>query len=107
MSDTSTTAAAEEMREAITYLIDLRDEAKPGIWTSTWGSATIPGCDGMGSDDVALIEVLHRTINAQIAVLTEAAKNYWAHGEAPEDWESFEQHAAILDLARAINGVTL
>lgn len=37
-------------------------------------------------------------------VLQDALANYWAPGEAPEDWESFESSRATVRLAHAVLG---
>lgn len=37
-------------------------------------------------------------------VLQDAFANYWAPGEAPEDWESFESSRATIRLAHAVLG---
>jgi hypothetical protein len=35
-------------------------------------------------------------------VLSEASRNYWEPGSAPDDWETFDSSRAVLSLADAI-----
>ena len=49
-----------------------------------------------------LIVMLYRTIDAQLAILRDAANGYWSYGDAPDAWDSFESSKAALALAEAI-----
>lgn len=35
-------------------------------------------------------------------VLSDAARNYWEPGSAPDDWETFDSSRAVLNLADAV-----
>ena len=94
--------AVEEVQAAIDKLTKLRSESKPGPWTDTWGSATVPAADDLAGEDAELIIALHGTIDAQLAIFEDFAYRYrtaWAH------WIPAGPGAGnTLALARAING---
>ena len=85
-----------EIRAAIEKLTELRSESKPGPWTHTWGSATIPAADDLASEDADLIVTLHRTIDAQLNILRGEVTFCKVSGFSPSGNK--------VDLARAING---
>lgn len=113
--------AVEELRAAIVKLTELRDAAHDGPWSveeipetgecrlvrefEFFGpqiEVVAPG--GMIRDDADLIVTLHRTIDAQLAILQEAATQLTdAYGGAQLGPEFYGNELA---LARAINGVS-
>ena len=116
-------SAVEEIQAAIAKLTRQRDLATEGPWSS-WHPADGHGdscVDGAthdpdnpptaaegGRHDVVLIVTLHRTIDAQLAILSRTAElhpRYAALGREDE-WLSAVERAGDLALARAINGGT-
>jgi hypothetical protein len=104
-------SAVEEIQAAIEKLTALRDRASLAPWNA-WkqgrpGDRMTHGLEDARGDDLAkslsaadaeLIEALHRTIDAQLAILRDdyetCLKNRWI----PDRF--------ILSIARAINGAT-
>lgn len=115
-------SALEEIQAAIEKLLSLRDHAEDGPWMFLECDAGSERGDLLMGDsrdpvdaypvisqdihsaDADLIVTLHRTLDAQLEILHDAAANYWATGHAPDDWESFDSSRAIFALARAITG---
>jgi hypothetical protein len=127
-------SAVEEIKAAIEGLTELRDAATPGqrAFSADWfdgsqqalvaveytsaddlhSAGRIATFDGphlaRARNDALLIAALHRTIDAQIALLghtVEIRANYVEQGLAA-NWDSAVERAGDLALARAINGVT-
>ena len=122
-------SAVEEIQAAIETLTKLRDESAVGPWRS-YGSGPANGehwyvfdhdeemvvqvssQDGSNEDErrpnAELIATLHRTINAQIALLTHTVEIHAKYLEARMElrWEVAIRDAGDLDLARAINGAS-
>ena len=105
--------AVEEIEAAIAKLSELRDYATPGPWASyKWDWRIVVA--GQGDDDNAevifdsrhhgdgeLVEVLHRTIDAQLAILgrgLEILRTSMGKAETAVELQ--------IMLARAINGTS-
>jgi hypothetical protein len=117
--------AAETIQEAIDKLTALRDDAAEGPWLGwvqynplrgqMYGVENSEGpiADKVASrEDAELIEVLHRTIDAQLAILRAAIEDHprdrerWlftAHQTAGDLWHF--SNALPIDLASAIVGL--
>lgn len=111
----------EEVEAAIAKLTTLKDTSTPGDWFLTYESATHPrvwgnaSLDSLDADHVAttarsaidaeLIVALHRTIDAQLAVLNESLE-FYANSKAigMTDSEMAEYYSNTITLAKAING---
>ena len=113
--------AVEEIQAAIEKLTAQRDESTPGPWAvddadkcsvyTIDGGATIlqpedwyPRGDNRPAGNAQLVLTLHRTIDAQLAILREPLAVY-------EKWNidgdtELEKFPHAYALARAINGVT-
>jgi hypothetical protein len=100
----------EEIQAAIDKLTGLKTDSTPGVWG---GRVTILGITRVETDDhyivaevygdedeaycnIALIAVLHRTIDAQLAILTNS-RDWW------NAWPKGDIDADVVALARAIN----
>lgn len=97
-------SAAEEIEAAIAKLTEQRDDAKPGPWTTTYGSATVPAADDLGFYDMELIVTLHGTIDAQLMILKHSQVMGAGSGASLFQFSTYGFLA--LALARAINGPT-
>ena len=51
---------------------------------------------------VAQAKAFQPVFSAIQDVLADAHRNYWAPGQAPDDWESFDSSQAVMELADAI-----
>jgi hypothetical protein len=60
---------------------------------------------GMPEASVKQARMLQPIFGGVRDVLSDAARNYWEPGTAPDDWESFDSSRAALNLADAILGV--
>jgi hypothetical protein len=106
-------SAVEEIQAAIDKLTKLKTESTPGAWG---GRVSILGIIRVQTDDhyivaevygdeddalcnTDLIVTLHRTIDAQLAILTNA-RDWW------NSWPKGDIDADVVVLARAINGGT-
>ena len=74
----------QRLQAAIEKLEALRGAGTPAPWTTTWGSATVPAADDLGSGDADLIVTLHRTIDAQLAILYRALNRNAPERDAAE-----------------------
>jgi hypothetical protein len=106
-------SAVEEIEAAIAKLTELREKSLSGPWEA-WKqynplSGNIYGLEARDENvakfyspfEVELVEVLHRTIDAQIAILR-GARLFKRHNV----WSSTFYLEPCLALARAINGTT-
>lgn len=115
--------AVEEIQAAIVKLTAERSDATRGPWypwhpqgdrglSSVDAPSDDPDNPEMvvegGTQDVDLIVTLHRTIDAQIALLSHTVEIHAKYVEMGFErrWESAIREAGDLDLARAINGPT-
>jgi len=114
-------SAVEEIQAAIEKLTKLKAESTPGPWFLTYEKSTHPRLWGNASENDAdpvalaqnrgnaeLIVLLHRTIDAQLAILNHDVAlftEFEEHGNARQ-WELAIERAGDLALARAINGDT-
>lgn len=105
--------AAETIQAAIEKLETARDVSTQGAWVSetrgvginfegTSGVWYVAKDDGMHAVDKCLIVVLHRTIDAQLAILRAAHK--LPHIHYPAACSTNPLLASVLQLARAILG---
>ena len=106
-------SAVQEIQSAIDKLTTQRDAATSGEWRDNGGFITGAASQWVCGDVAtvaisALIVTLHRTIDAQIALLSNTVKirgPYVKRGLEAK-WESAVERAGDLALARAINGPT-
>jgi len=99
--------AEETIQAAIDKLARLRGEAEMVADTLVGSDPpyfNLQSAYNLWREDAELIVTLHATIDAQLAILALARSSYWSPGAAPEDWETFEDGRAVMDLARAILG---
>lgn len=112
-------SAVEEIQAAIEKLTELRDE-RGYVEMNGWlaeiregatGAIEDPGYEGLTNDPI--IVTLHRTIDAQLAILEAAVGEIFEWEQDPDVGYKAERMfkiaatgRAALDLARAINGGT-
>lgn len=102
-------SAVEEIEAAIAKLTELRDRCSPFRWTAEPGGdgwASIRNYNDRGNliteiaepleDDALLIVTLHRTIDAQLAILRSTRELF-------DTWPKGELDPLVGDLVRAIN----
>jgi len=89
--------ALGEIEAAIENLERLRADATQGRWD--W-------IVGMSTGDARLVATLHRTIDAQLKILTGSAGLHAKYADVGREteWIAAVERAGDLDLARAING---
>ena len=111
-------SAVEEIEAAIWLLNDWREQAEGEVWTN--GTFSVSAEDGTVIVDdtfpynASLIVVLHRTIDAQLAILSAGLKSIeaWVDPDSEAGYESWDGEyppnapTTYLGLARAINGTT-
>lgn len=116
----------QEIETAIATLTRLRDESTPGSWvvdaeygptihsTADHYSPIIDAGDFAASSesfeniaDASLIVTLHRTIDAQIKLLTGTLlyRAKYLSANRLNEWQDAIERAGDLDLARAINNI--
>ena len=111
-------SAVEEIQAAIEKLTKLKAESTPGPWFLTYEKSTHPRLWGNASENDAdpvalaqnrgnaeLIVLLHRTIDAQLAILADTLNAFSNPIPAFIGYEEQIYHAQLM-LARAINGDT-
>ena len=111
-------SAVEEIQEAINELTELKAKSTPGWW---WGHLNILGVTRVKTDDnyivaevygdedeahcnAELITTLHRTIDAQLAILRVALAAYTHY--STDEYRALDHDKAAVQLSRAINGGT-
>lgn len=115
--------ALQEIEAAIEKLTRLRDESDENQGTRSWEARGIIGrhrradvvddihqvvAESLYTPDAALIVTLHRTIDAQLKILTGSAGLHAKYADVGREaeWIAAVERAGDLDLARAVNGGT-
>lgn len=113
-------SAVEEIEAAVAKLTKLRDESVLGPWEG-WKQynplrGNLYGIEARGAEvaktytvaDTELIETLHRTIDAQLKLLSGTLRLFAAAVDLgrEREWLSAVERAGDLDLARSINATS-